>query len=141
MEQNKYIRILEQQALPSGRDLFGQNYWIFHHDNDPKCSAKRVKAFIQDSGIHLLPYWPADLNPIENLWSTLDHKVRDRRPQNKAELSQVLQDGWNALDKDLLRKLVESIYDIRHFYRYHRICIPPMIRIVLAVTTPSVLKR
>jgi len=112
MEQNQHIRILEQQALPSGRDLFGQNYWIFQHDNDPKHTAKRVKAFIQDSGINLLPYWPAqspDLNPIENLLSILDHNVRDRRPQSKAELFQVLQDGWNALDRDLLRRLVDSM--------------------------------
>jgi len=65
-----------------------------------------------ERGIHLLPYWPAqspDLNPIENLWSILDHNVRDRRPQNKAELFRVLQDGWNALDRDLLRRLVDSM--------------------------------
>ena len=50
------------------------------HDNDPKHTARRVKAFMLERGIHLLPYWPAqspDLNPID---------VRDRRPQSKAEL-------------------------------------------------------
>ena len=73
---------------------------------------RRVKAFMLERGIHLLPYWPAqspDLNPIENLWSILDHNVRDRRPQSKAELFRVLQDGWNALDRDLLRRLVDSM--------------------------------
>ena len=65
-----------------------------------------------ERGIHLLPYWPdqfPDLNPMENLWSILDHNVRDRRPQSKAELFRVLQDGWNALDRDLLRRLVDSM--------------------------------
>jgi transposase len=113
LEQNQYIRILEEQMLPSGREHFGDRYWIFQHDNDPpKHTARRVKAFMLERGIHLLPYWPAqspDLNPIENLWSILDHNVRDRRPQSKAELFRVLQDGWNALDRDLLRRLVDSM--------------------------------
>ena len=56
--------------------------------------------------------WPSqspDLNPIKNLWSILDSNLKDRRPQSKAELFQVLQVGWNRLDVDLLRRLVESM--------------------------------
>jgi len=43
------------------------------------------------------------------LWSILDNNLKDRRHQIKAELFQVLQEGWNALNIDLLRRLVESM--------------------------------
>jgi len=52
---------------------------------------------------------PPDLNPIENLLSILNHNVRDRRPQSKAELFRELQDGWNKLYWNLLRRLVDSM--------------------------------
>lgn len=117
LEQNQYIKILEEQMLPSGREHFGDRYWIFQRNNDPKHNARHVKAFMLERDIHLLPYRPAqspDLNPIENLWSILDHNVRDRRPQSKAELFRVLQDGWNALDRrlaDSMPRRIQTVLD------------------------------
>ena len=98
--------------LPSAQNLFGDRYWALQQDNDPKHTARRIQQFIRQRGIHLLPYCPfqsPDLNPIENLWSILDSNLKDRRPQSKAELFQVLQEGWNRHDVDLLRRLVECM--------------------------------
>ena len=97
--------------IPSVRRLFPEGDWIFQQDNDPKHTAHSVRALFRDMAIPVLP-WPSqspDLNPIENLWSILDYNLRNRRPQNKEELFQVLCDGWNALDRDLLTRLVDSM--------------------------------
>lgn len=56
--------------------------------------------------------WPSqspDLNPIEILWSILDKRCRDRRPNNEVELFQILQDAWRALPVSLLDDLVTSM--------------------------------
>ena len=97
--------------IPSVRRLFPEGDWIFQQDNDPKHTALSVRALFRDMAIPVLP-WPSyspDLNPIENLWSVLDYKLRKRRPQNKEQLFQALSDGWNALDRDLLTQLVDSM--------------------------------
>ncbi len=50
-----------------------------------------------------------DLNHIDNLWSILDKRLKDRTPSNEQELFQTLQDEWNVLQIDQLTKLVDSM--------------------------------
>ena len=83
--------------IPSVRRLFPEGDWIFLQDNDPKHTAHSIRALFRDMAIPVLP-WPSqspDLNPIENLCDE--------------ELFQVLCNGWNALDRDLLTRLVDSM--------------------------------
>ena len=113
LEQIQYRNIITTQMIPSVRRLFPEGDWIFQQDNDPKHTAHSVRALFRDMAIPVLP-WPSqspDLNPIENLWSILDYNLRNRRPQNKEELFQVLCDGWNALDRDLKIRLVDPSCD------------------------------
>ena len=56
--------------------------------------------------------WPAqspDLNPIENLWSELDRRLKDRKTNTKEDLFRVIEEGWNNLPKEYLKTLVESM--------------------------------
>jgi hypothetical protein len=49
------------------------------------------------------------LNPIENLWSIIDDKLRFRQCNNEDELFAVLEEAWNALQPVLLSTLVCSM--------------------------------
>ena len=111
MEQVQYRTILENQLLPSAERLFPGEAWYFQQDNDPKHTANATKQYMIDNQIPILP-WPSqspDLNPIENLWSILDYKLRNRRPQNQQQLFEALTEGWNSLDRELLTNLADSM--------------------------------
>ena len=111
LDQQKYRQILIHHMKPSVRDLFNGNNCIFQQDNDPKHTARTVKAYLSRCPFPIMQ-WPSqspDLNPIENLWSQLNRNLSDRNPQSKRELFQVLQGGWRALSAQCLHNLVLSM--------------------------------
>ena len=111
LRKEQYVAIVEDHFYPSAMELFPNTECIFQEDNDPKHTAHIVREWWADQGLHRMD-WPSqspDLNPIENLWSILDSKLKSRKPNNKTELFQVLSDGWKALDPFLLNSLVESM--------------------------------
>jgi hypothetical protein len=85
LNQYRYKEIFDECLKPSV-DLFvaGQSStqpnldWYFQHDNAPYHTAGSIKEYLLAEKIMMLP-WPArcsDLNPIENLWSWVDHQLQ-----------------------------------------------------------------
>ncbi len=97
--------------FPSGRKLFGNESYIFQQDNDPKHTAKVNKAYLVNKKVNTFD-WPSqspDLNPIENLWSILDYRCRERVANTPTELFELLQTAWNDLPISTLQDLVASM--------------------------------
>lgn len=106
-----YTGILQHHMLPSLDALFPQGDGIFQQDNDPKHTAHVNIDYVDKYGINVLK-WPSqspDLNPIENLWSIIDDKIRHRSCNNGDELFKSLQEAWNDIPVAYLRTLVESM--------------------------------
>ena len=111
LKKEQYLDMLQTQVLPSAQKLFDNENWIFQQDNDPKHTSKLCKAWVRDNIAQTFD-WPAqspDLNPIENLWSYLDWTLKSRKPSNEDELFKALQEAWEALPRDYLMKLVDSM--------------------------------
>jgi hypothetical protein len=53
----------------------------------------------------------ADLSPIENLWDTLEHRVRGKteRPKNTTELAAALREAWGSIAAEECAHLVHSV--------------------------------
>jgi transposase len=50
-----------------------------------------------------------DLNPIENVWAIMKQRLNKKRPKSLEELDQVIQQIWESIEIDILRKLYESM--------------------------------
>ena len=107
-----YLRMLENHLLPSADRIAGSD-WTFMQDNAAIHVSNESKKWFQDKNIDLLE-WPAcspDLNPIENLWSSLARKVyqNNRHFESILELRSTIELEWQQLELSLLRKLIDSM--------------------------------
>ncbi len=90
-----YQNILEHFMLPSADKLYGDAEFILQQDLAPAHTAKCTKSWLNDHGVTVLD-WPAnspDLN-IENPWSIVKRKIRNKRPQNADELKAAVKETW-----------------------------------------------
>jgi transposase len=84
---------------------------VFQQDNASCHTAKLTRAFFSEIGLTVLP-WPPnspDLNPIENIWSMLKQSVEKRAVKTKDELIRVVEEEWNRLDINLVRRTIGSM--------------------------------
>ena len=87
--------------------------FIFQDDNARPHRARVVQDHLQMQHIRTLP-WPAmspDLSPIEHLWDLLTRRVQQRpaAPQTLQQLAQALQQEWQRIPQDNIRRLICSM--------------------------------
>ena len=65
-------------------------------------------------GLIVVEGWPTkgdDINPIENLWATLDERLETKKFKTEKGMKKKIRHLWDELDSSLLHNLIDSIPD------------------------------
>ncbi len=104
MNAERYIKVLEQDMLPSRRCVFQQ-------DNAKPHTAAFITAWLRSRRVWVLN-WPAcspNLSPIENIWRIIKWKICQRRPQTLQQLETYIRQEWDQIPTPKLQKLITSM--------------------------------
>lgn len=109
---HRYITdILEPHVVPFA-PFIGDDFMLMH-DNARPHIARVVQNYLREVGIETINWPPRspDLNPIEHLWDFLGRRIRSlpHYPRNLNELAASLQEIWNQIDQELIRRLIISM--------------------------------
>ncbi|CAM1294989.1 Uncharacterised protein r2_g417 [Pycnogonum litorale] len=113
MNAAKYIETLQTRMLPSAKEMFPGEDFVFQDDNAPCHRENVVKDWFAAHNLKRLD-WSAqspDLNPIENLWHKIGYEISKKKPTTKKkDLIEALIASWHRIiSSDLLKKLVLSM--------------------------------
>ena len=83
---------------------------IFIQDNAPYYKVMIVMNFIKAESITVVDWPPQspDLNPIQNVWKTLEERSKARNPKTREQLWNALQEEWNKITRHDINKLISS---------------------------------
>ena len=108
----EYQHIIKSSMLPAAKKLFGRGKWQLLHDKASPHKAKSTQACLAAAGITVVQEWPSnspDLNPIENCWSYMQHKVNLLHPTDIESLTQAITQAWAELRAEYLQSLAASV--------------------------------
>ena len=114
MDKFVYREILEMEFMNTiyMHDL-GEENVIFQHNNDPKHTFKYVTDWLLAQKFQLIwhPAQSPDLNPIKYLQNEVDRRMKmsEKKPTNKKDLWEKLQEIWYSIEIDTVRKLIMSM--------------------------------
>lgn len=110
-----YHEVLETYAVPTlkTQERKVKKKFVFQEDNAPVHTAKVARDFLKLKKVELLPWPPQspDLNPIEELWSIIESRLRKRRPGPSSirELEKAVIEEWESIPEELYRSLISSM--------------------------------
>jgi hypothetical protein len=108
-----YQQLLENVNLIENGSLIAGENFIFQHDNAPPHSAHSTFNWFQEKNINLMQ-WPAlspDLNPMENMWGILSHRVYQNGKQydSVVALERSIREEWDNINFNIITDLIESM--------------------------------
>jgi hypothetical protein len=104
----QYIDILNSNILDL---IYNDENLIYQDDNDPKHRCKLVCEWKKENLIKSID-WPSnspDLNPMENGWNLLKHKLIGKEYDTKEEFTKDIIDKWEEIDLSIVNKLIDSM--------------------------------
>ena len=110
IDSDKYISILDKNLLWMTNHYY-PNELLFQQDNAPCHISKKTMGWLQSKNIRVLGWPPGspDLNPIENLWAIIKHKVELENPKNVSDLKEKISKIWNEIPYEILGSLIRSV--------------------------------
>jgi len=89
----------------------GANRIIFIEDNAGAHRSTETHEAYAACGVCRM-YHPSsspDLNPIEHVWKLLKDRVRVRKPRTQADLRQYIQEEWDKITMEDIRRITSSM--------------------------------
>ena len=107
-----YNDSLDDSVLPPLWQQFGEDPFLFQHDNSPVHKARFIKTWFVEICVEKLD-WPAqspDLNPLKHLWDELECRLRVRpnRPTSVPDLTNALVVEWKQVPATMFQHPLES---------------------------------
>ena len=111
MNQDYYLKILKENLKQSAEKFGISDTFKLYQDNDPKHKAHKVRSWLLYNCPKVLetPPQSPDLNPIENLWSELDHRVHKTPISSLPMLKARLQEEWAKISPEYIKKIINNM--------------------------------
>ncbi|GFX92295.1 transposable element Tc1 transposase [Trichonephila clavipes] len=113
MNSKMYADTLDNAALPTLWQYFGEGPFLFQQDNSSIHTSRLAQTWFDEMGVRKLD-WPSkshDLNPIEHISDELERRLcsEPNRPSSLQALTSPVMDAWNAVPMVTYEKFVESL--------------------------------
>ncbi|GFW26045.1 transposable element Tcb1 transposase [Trichonephila clavipes] len=113
MNSEMYVDILDNAALKTLWEYFGEGPFPFQQDNCSIHPSRLAQMWFDEMGVPKLD-WPSqspNLNLTEHLWDELERRLRiqPNRPSSLQALTSAMINTWKAVPMVTYQKLVESL--------------------------------
>ncbi|KAJ6232117.1 transposable element-related [Anaeramoeba flamelloides] len=103
--------IRKSKIIKKVNEQYGEWGWMFQQDCARPHTSKKSMDYLQYI-YNVLSPWPPnspDLNPIENLWSIMDKRLKNVQPSNEEEFILEIIRVWEGITWEIIENLVTSM--------------------------------